>query len=211
MRVKLLRNFEIRSRRDRRRIPRQSGASLGRGTWQGRTSLGRCDRARPHISRRCRTIRARKPDQGGLYRARNRVRPGPDLPALIALRSNDQRTYSVPQSGGAWPVCWQICWRWQARLRNFLKSRFVLVAQESKTALVQLLVLAACLILALFLCVLGYVFLISSAIVGLAHLARVSWLWTALAAAGVHFLIALVLLLVARSRITKTGLSRDTG
>jgi uncharacterized membrane protein YqjE len=88
-------------------------------------------------------------------------------------------------------------------LAEFFESRFVLLAQESKAALVQLLVLAACLILTLFLCVLGYVFLISSAIVGLAHLARISWLWTALAAAGVHFLIALVLLLVARSRITK--------
>jgi uncharacterized membrane protein YqjE len=88
-------------------------------------------------------------------------------------------------------------------LAEFFESRFVLLAQESKAALVQLLVLAACLILALFLSVLGYVFLISSVIVGVAHLARISWLWTALAAAGVHFLIALVLLLVARSRITK--------
>ena len=88
-------------------------------------------------------------------------------------------------------------------LADFFESRFVLLAQESKTALVQLLVLAACLILALFLSVLGYVFLISSAIVGLAHLAGISWLWTALAAAGVHFLIALVLLLVARNQITK--------
>jgi uncharacterized membrane protein YqjE len=88
-------------------------------------------------------------------------------------------------------------------LAEFFESRFVLLAQESKAALVQLLVLAACLILALFLSVLGYVFLISGAIVGVAHLARISWLWTALAAAGVHFLIALVLLLVARSRITK--------
>ena len=57
-------------------------------------------------------------------------------------------------------------------LAEFFESRFVLLAQESKAALVQLLVLAACLILALFLCVLGYVFLISSAIVGVAHLAR---------------------------------------
>jgi len=88
-------------------------------------------------------------------------------------------------------------------LAEFFETRFVLLAQESKAALVQLLVLVACLILALFLSVLGYVFLISSAIVGLAHLARISWLWTALAAAGVHFLIALGLLLVARSRITK--------
>jgi uncharacterized membrane protein YqjE len=88
-------------------------------------------------------------------------------------------------------------------LAEFFESRFVLLAQESKAALVQLLVVAACLILALFLCVLGYVFLISSAIVGLAHLAGISWLWTALLAAGLHFLIALTLLLVARSWITK--------
>lgn len=86
---------------------------------------------------------------------------------------------------------------------EFFESRFILLAQESKAALVHLLVLAACVIIALFLSVLGYVFLISSAIVGVAHLVRISWLWTALAAAGVHFLIALVLLLVARSRITK--------
>ena len=39
-------------------------------------------------------------------------------------------------------------------LAEFFESRFVLLAQESKTALVQLLVLAACLILALFLSVL---------------------------------------------------------
>ena len=88
-------------------------------------------------------------------------------------------------------------------LAEFFESRFVLLAQESKTALVQLLILAACLILALFLCMLGYVFLISSAIVGLVHLAEISWLWTALAAAGVHFLVALILLLFAYSRITK--------
>jgi len=49
----------------------------------------------------------------------------------------------------------------------------------------------------------GYVFLIVSAVAGLAHRAQVSWLWVALAAAGMHFLIALVLLLVARSRMMK--------
>ena len=70
-------------------------------------------------------------------------------------------------------------------------------------ALVQLLVLAICLIVASVLVVFGYIFLIISAIVGLAHLAGISWLWITLAAAGVHFVIALVLLLIARSRITK--------
>ena len=88
-------------------------------------------------------------------------------------------------------------------LTEFCEGRFALFAQESKAALVQLLVLAACSILALVFCVLGYVFLIASGVVGLANLAGISWLWMALVAAGAHFVIALVLLLVARSRMTK--------
>src|SRR6266496_407411 len=51
-------------------------------------------------------------------------------------------------------------------LTEFFEGRFALFAQESKAALVQLLVLAACLILALVLCLLGYVFLIVSAVLG---------------------------------------------
>ena len=88
-------------------------------------------------------------------------------------------------------------------LAEFFERRFALFAQESKAALVQLLMLAACLTLALVFCVLGYVFLIASAVVGLANLAGSSWVWMALIAAGAHFVIALVLLLVARSRMTK--------
>ncbi len=88
-------------------------------------------------------------------------------------------------------------------LAEFFESRFALFAQESKTAAVQLLILAGCLILALLLCALGYVFLITGVVVGLAHLLGISWAWIALAAAAVHFIIAMVLLLVARSRITK--------
>jgi uncharacterized membrane protein YqjE len=88
-------------------------------------------------------------------------------------------------------------------LAEFFESRFALVAQESKAAAVQVLILAGCLIFALLLCALGYVFLITGVVVGLAHLAGISWPWIALAAAAVHFIFALVLLLVARSRITK--------
>jgi uncharacterized membrane protein YqjE len=88
-------------------------------------------------------------------------------------------------------------------LAEFFESRFVLLAEESKAAAVQLLILAGCLIFAVLLCALGYVFLITGAVVGLAHLAGISWPWIALAAAGLHFIIALVLLLIARSRITK--------
>ena len=88
-------------------------------------------------------------------------------------------------------------------LAEFFESRFALFAQESKTAAVHLLILAGCLILALLLCALGYVFLITGVVVGLAHLLGISWAWIALAAAALHFIIAMVLLLVARSRITK--------
>ena len=88
-------------------------------------------------------------------------------------------------------------------LADFFESRFALLAQESKVAAVQVLILVGCLIFALLLSALGYVFLITGAVVGLAHLAGISWPWIALAAAAVHFVIALVLLLVVRSRITK--------
>ncbi len=88
-------------------------------------------------------------------------------------------------------------------LAEFFESRFALLAEESKTAAVQLLILLSCLILAVVLCALGYVFLITGAVVGVAHLAGISWPWVALAAAVAHFIIAMVLLLVARSRITK--------
>ena len=88
-------------------------------------------------------------------------------------------------------------------LAEFFESRFALFAQESKTAAVHLLILTGCLIFALLLCALGYVFLITGVVVGLAHVLGISWAWIALAAAAVHFIIAMVLLLVARSRITK--------
>ncbi len=88
-------------------------------------------------------------------------------------------------------------------LAGFFESRFILLAQESKAAAVQLLILAGCLIFAVLLCAVGYVFLITGAVVGLAHLAGISWPWIALAVAGLHFITALVLLLIARSRITK--------
>jgi uncharacterized membrane protein YqjE len=88
-------------------------------------------------------------------------------------------------------------------LAEFFESRFALVAQESKAAAVQVLILAGCVIFALLLCMLGYVFFITGMVAGLAHLVGISWPWIALAAAAVHFIIALALLVVARSRITK--------
>src|SRR5690242_10160032 len=88
-------------------------------------------------------------------------------------------------------------------IAEFFEIRFAIVAQESKSAAVQLLILVGCVIAALALCVMGYVFLIVSVVVGIAHLLGTSWPVVALVVALLHFIIAGVLLLVARSRITK--------
>jgi uncharacterized membrane protein YqjE len=92
---------------------------------------------------------------------------------------------------------------------EFFESRLALAAQESKAAALQILILLGCVIAALALCVMGYVFLIVSAVVGLAHLLGTSWPVVAMVVALVHFIIAGVLLLVARNRITKP-MFRDT-
>jgi len=92
---------------------------------------------------------------------------------------------------------------------EFFEVRFALAAQDSKAAAVQVLILVGCVIAALALGVMGYVFLIVSAVVGVAHLLGTSWPVVALVVALVHFIIAGVLLLVARSCITKP-MFRDT-
>ena len=88
-------------------------------------------------------------------------------------------------------------------LADFLESRIGLFTAESKIALVHVLVLVGCLAAAAILGLFGYVFLITSAIVGAAHFFGVSWVWIALIAAGVHFILALICLLIARSRMKK--------
>lgn len=89
-------------------------------------------------------------------------------------------------------------------LAGFLESRIGLFAKESKTALMQVLVLVACLAAAAVLALFGYIFLIASAIAGVAHALHTSWIWITLAAAGLHFILALAFLLVARSWMKKS-------
>jgi uncharacterized membrane protein YqjE len=88
-------------------------------------------------------------------------------------------------------------------LVDFFQSRAALVAAESKAALVQCVVLAICLLAALTLVVLGYLFLIASIIGGIAHAAQISWVCITLVTAGVHFFLALFCLLIVRSKMTK--------
>jgi uncharacterized membrane protein YqjE len=89
-------------------------------------------------------------------------------------------------------------------LAGFLESRIGLFAKESKTALVQILVLLACIVAAAVFALFGYVFLLASAIASLAHALHISWIWITLGAAGLHFILALICLLIARSRIKKS-------
>jgi uncharacterized membrane protein YqjE len=85
----------------------------------------------------------------------------------------------------------------------FVETRFALFARESKLALVHLLLLGACLVAALMFFVLGYLFLVASAVLVIARLAQVSWMSIALGAAGVHFLLALICGLIAWLKAVK--------
>lgn len=88
-------------------------------------------------------------------------------------------------------------------IARFVETRLELVAKESKSALVQLLALAAAIVAAVLMFGLGYVFLIGTAIFAVVQVTQVSWIWIALIAAGVHFVFALICLLVARAMIAK--------
>ena len=88
-------------------------------------------------------------------------------------------------------------------LADFFESRAALFATETKAAGIQFVLIALCLVGALLFFAFGYVFLLATAVVAIAHLANVSWLWIALDAAALHILIALIFLLVAVSRIKK--------
>ncbi len=89
-------------------------------------------------------------------------------------------------------------------LAGFLESRLTLFAAESKTALVHVLVLVACLAAAAFLGLFGYLFLVASAIAGLAHAFQVSWIKITLGTAVLHFVLAFICVMIARSRMHKS-------
>src|SRR5438876_11106994 len=77
-------------------------------------------------------------------------------------------------------------------LADFFESRAALFATESKAALVQFVLVALCLVAALLFFAFGYVFLLATVVVAVAHLAKVSWLWIAVAAGCRLILICLV-------------------
>ncbi len=85
----------------------------------------------------------------------------------------------------------------------FFESRFELFAQESKSALVNIVVLVGCIAGAAMLCAIGFLFLLVGAVAGLAHALHVSWIWIAVAVALLLFVLALLCVIIARSRMKK--------
>jgi uncharacterized membrane protein YqjE len=85
----------------------------------------------------------------------------------------------------------------------FAEARLSLFVRESKSALVQLIMLAALLLAAVLFVALGYIFLLVSVMFEVARLFEVEWIWIALIAAGVHFLLALIAVLIARAKLFK--------
>ena len=91
----------------------------------------------------------------------------------------------------------------------FFESRFELAAQESKSALINIVILVVCIVAAAMLCGIGFMFLLVSAIVGIAHALHVSWIWVALAAALLLFVLAILCAIIARTRM-KEPMFRST-
>ena len=87
-----------------------------------------------------------------------------------------------------------------ASLAQFLESRFKLAARESKAAVRRLVTIVVCLVVALVMSLLGFVYLVVFAIVGIAHLLGVWWLWVALAVGLLHIVVALFCLIIARGQ-----------
>lgn len=86
-------------------------------------------------------------------------------------------------------------------LASLFASRAALFASESRSALLQLVGLLACALGALVFFAFGYLFLLASAVAGIASTFDLPWVWVALVVAGLHFVLAFVLILIARSRL----------
>lgn len=85
----------------------------------------------------------------------------------------------------------------------FMEARLAIFVEDSKFALVQLLVLGACLVAAILFTALGYIFLLGSVIFAIAQATDASWITIALCTAGVHFALAVLSVIIGWTRATK--------
>ena len=88
-------------------------------------------------------------------------------------------------------------------LTVFFESRAALFAKESTSAAIRVMAIALCMIEAFMFFACGYFFLVAAAVVGIAQATKISWALIALGAAGLHFLFALVLILIAQAQMKR--------
>jgi uncharacterized membrane protein YqjE len=83
----------------------------------------------------------------------------------------------------------------------YVETRAALLASESKAVLIQLALVVAFGLGALIALIFGYVFVLASIVVGIAHLSGVSWTWVALGAGLLHIALAAVCVFLAKGKL----------
>ncbi len=96
-----------------------------------------------------------------------------------------------------------------ASLTQFLQTRLQLAAQESKEALRHVVTMVVALVATAVLSLFGYVFLVAFVIAGVSRLIGISWIWTALIVALLHFGGAIFCLILVRAQV-KHPMFRET-
>jgi len=98
----------------------------------------------------------------------------------------------------------------------YVETRAALLGAESKAMLLQLVVVLAFGLGAVVAVLFGYIFLLASLIVGIAHSTGVSWTWVTLCTGLVHIMLAMICVLLAKSKLrgrlypeTRAELKRD--
>jgi uncharacterized membrane protein YqjE len=84
----------------------------------------------------------------------------------------------------------------------YVETRAALLAVESKAMLLQLAAVVGFALGALIAVIFGYIFILASLIVGIAHLTGVSWTWIALAVGLLHIALAVACVLFAKTKLT---------
>lgn len=98
----------------------------------------------------------------------------------------------------------------------YVESRSALFAAEAKGVVLKLALVIGLAVAALIALVFGYIFVLASAVFGIAHATGVAWTWIALGAGFLHIVLAVVFVLIAKSHLhgrvfpeTRTELNKD--
>jgi uncharacterized membrane protein YqjE len=83
----------------------------------------------------------------------------------------------------------------------YVETRAALLAVESKAMLLQLGLVVAFGLGALIAVIFGYIFVLASIVVGIAHATGISWTWVALGAGLLHIALAVMCVFLAKGKL----------